>query len=162
MKAASALDIRPRPMLYAVREPMLGQIPLPFPDSSPVVPAPIERDDLAGATVLRQKAGHFMQALVEVLAGERPPRQLAAWMSADVYSQLTQRLTVRSRVRRSGQQQHRARVVSLHIAMIDPEHAEIAARFVQRGRSRAIAVRLELRTNHRHVAQWLCTAVAWG
>lgn len=163
MKTASALDVRPRPFLHAVPEPMLGQIPLPFPDSSPVVPAPIERDEFAGTTVLRQKAGHFMQALVEVLAGERPPRQLAAWMSTDVYGQLTQRLTVRSRLtRRPGQQQHRARVVSLHIAMVDPEHAEIAARFVQRGRSRAIAVRLELRTNHRQVAQWLCTAVAWG
>ena len=26
----------------------------------------------------------------------------------------------------------------------------------------AIAVRLELRTNHRSVSQWLCTAVCWG
>jgi hypothetical protein len=46
--------------------------------------------------------------------------------------------------------------------MVDEECAEIAARFVQRGRSRAIAVRLELRRNHRHVTQWLCTAVVWG
>jgi hypothetical protein len=162
MRSASALHVRPAPLLYASTEPILGQIPLPFPDATPVVPAPIERDALAGTTVLRQKAGPFMQALVEVLAGERPPRQLAAWMSTDVHGQLTQRLTVRSRAGRRPTTQHRARVVSLHVAMVDEENAEIAARFVQRGRSRAIAVRLELRRNHRQVSQWLCTAVAWG
>jgi hypothetical protein len=162
MRSASALHVRPAPLLYASTEPILGQIPLPFPDATPVVPAPIERDALAGTTVLRQKAGPFMQALVEVLAGERPPRQLAAWMSTDVYGQLTQRLMVRSSAGRRPTTQHRARVVSLHVAMVDEENAEIAARFVQRGRSRAIAVRLELRRNHRQVSQWLCTAVAWG
>lgn len=162
MRSANALQVRPAPLLYTSIEPVLGQVPLPFPDASPVVPAPIERDALAGTTVLRQKAGHFMQALVEVLAGERPPRQLAAWMSTDVYAQLTQRLTARARSARRPAVQHRARVVSVHVAMVDEEHAEIAARFIQRGRSRAIAVRLELRRNHRHVTQWLCTAVAWG
>jgi hypothetical protein len=64
--------------------PLLGQLPLPFPDRSPVVPTPVERDDLSGDAVLRQKSGHFLQSLVEVLAGDRPARQLAAWMSADV------------------------------------------------------------------------------
>lgn len=162
MRSANALQVRPAPLLYTSSEPVLGQIPLPFPDASPVVPAPIERDALAGTTVLRQKAGYFMQALVEVLAGERPPRQLVAWMSTDVYGQLTNRLMVRSRSSRRPTTQHRARVVSVHVAMVDEENAEIAARFVQRGRSRAIAVRLELRHNHRQVAQWLCTAVALG
>ena len=162
MRTASALQVRPAPLLYAPAEPVLGQIPLPFPDATPVVPAPIERDALVATTVLRQKAGHFMQALVEVLAGERPPRQLAAWMSPDVYGQLTNRLTIRARAGRRPTTQHRVRIVSVHVSMVDEENAEIAARFVQRGRSRAIAVRLELRRNHRQVSQWLCTAVAWG
>ena len=99
MKTATALQVRPVPFIGTGSEPTLGQIPLPFPDSTPVVPAPIERDALAGTTVLRQKAGHFMQALVEVLAGERPPRQLAAWMSHDVYDQVVTRLAVGSRRR---------------------------------------------------------------
>ena len=162
MRSASALQVRPAPLLYAPAEPVLGQIPLPFPDATPVVPAPIERDALVATTVLRQKAGHFMQALVEVLGGERPPRQLAAWMSPDVYAQLTNRLTIRARAGRRPTTQHRVRIVSVHVSMVDEENAEIAARFVQRGRSRAIAVRLELRRNHRQVTQWLCTAVAWG
>jgi hypothetical protein len=127
----------------------------------PAAGNPLENEAMVtGCTSTGRDLG--MQALVEVLAGERPPRQLVAWMSTDVYGQLTNRLMVRSRSSRRPTTQHRARVVSVHVAMVDEENAEIAARFVQRGRSRAIAVRLELRHNHRQVAQWLCTAVAWG
>jgi hypothetical protein len=159
MMAVSAL--RTLPTLDA---PLLGQLPLPFPDQSPVVPVPVERDDLSGSEVLRQKAGHFMQALVEVLSGDRPTRQLAAWMSADVYDQLIRRLRVHavhagSVGLRTGR---RARVVSVHVSVLDQEHAELAGRFIHRGRSRAIAVRLELQQNHRGITQWLCTAVVWG
>jgi len=145
--------------------PLLGQLPLPFPDLSPVVPAPVERDDLSGSAVLRQKAGHFMQALVEVLSGDRPARQLAAWMSVDVYDQLIRRLKVHSVQPRSAktlQSGRRARVVSVHVSLVDQRHAELAGRFIHRGRSRAIAVRLELQQNHRGITQWLCTAVVWG
>lgn len=162
MRAAHALPVRPTAYPPARTEPILGQIPLPFPDASPVVPAPIERDDIAGTTVLRHKAAPFVQALVEVLAGERPPRQLAAWLSPDVYDQLVSRLAAGNRIARRPGSHHRARVVSVHVAMVDPTTAEIAARFVHRGRSRAIALRLEQKTNHRGVTQWLCTAVQWG
>lgn len=151
--------------LHAVPDtypPRLGQLPLPFPDSSPVVPAPVERDDLSGSVVLRQKAGHFMQALVEVLAADRPARQLAAWMADDVYDQLVRRLTARSRSVGSLRSGRRARLVSVHVSLTDETHAELAGRFVHHGRSRAIAVRLELKRNHRGITQWLCTAVVWG
>ena len=157
MMSVSAL--RTVPTLDA---PLLGQLPLPFPDSSPVVPAPVERDDLSGSAVLRRKAGHFMQALVEVLSGDRPARQLAAWMSADVYDQLVRRLSARARSVGSLRSGRRARLVSVHVALVDDEQAELAGRFIHRGRSRAIAVRLELRRNHRGTSQWLCTAVVWG
>lgn len=163
MKTATALRVLPTAPLFGDPvQPGLGQIPLPFTDLTPVVPAPIERDALAGTTALRQKVGPFMQALVEVLSGERPARQMAAWMSTDVYGQLLGRLTARARVARRLPAGSRARVMSLHVAMVSPECAEVAARFIHRGRSRALAVRLELRRNHRDVAQWLCTAVVWG
>lgn len=142
--------------------PLLGQLPLPFPDLSPVVPAPVERDDLGGSAILRQKSGHFMQALVEVLSGTRPVRQMAAWMSPDVYDQLVRRLRVRSRSTRALCSGHRARVVSVHVSLLDETQAELAGRFIHQGRSRAIAVRLELQRNHRGTTQWLCTAVVWG
>lgn len=163
MKSATALRVLPRMVTFQDPvEPALGQVPLPFPDQSPVVPAPIERDPVAGTTVLRQKSGHFVQALVEVLAGDRPVRQLAAWMSPDVYDQLAQRLVARAKAPRRAGPTARARVVSVHLSMVDSGHAEIAARFIHGRRSRAMAIRLEFRHNHRGVAQWLCTAVVWG
>jgi len=145
-----------------IDEPVLGQLPLPFPDRSPVVPTPVERDDLAGAAILRQKSGYFLQSLVEVLAGDRPARQLAAWLSTDVYDQLVRRLTVQARTGRNLRSGRRARLVSVHVSLVGDDQAELAGRFTHRGRSRAIAVRLDLRRNHRGRAQWLCTAVVWG
>lgn len=155
----SVSTLRAVPTLDA---PLLGQLPLPFPDLSPVVPAPVERDDLSGSHILRQKSGHFMQALVEVLSGDRPTRQMAAWMSADVYDQLVRRLKVQSRSTAALRSGCRARLVSVHVSLVDETHAELAGRFIHRGRSRAIAVRLELQRNHRGITQWLCTAVVWG
>ena len=155
----SVSTLRAVPTLDA---PALGQLPLPFPDQSPVVPAPVERDDLAGSAILRQKSGHFMQALVEVLSGNRPARQMAAWMSTDGYDQLVRRLRVQARSTATLRSGRRARVVSVHVSLVDEAQAELAGRFIHRGRSRAIAVRLELQRNHRGMTQWLCTAVVWG
>jgi hypothetical protein len=155
----SVSTLRAVPTLDA---PLLGQLPLPFPDLSPVVPAPVERDDLSRSDILRQKSGHFMQALVEVLSGDRPARQMAAWMSADVFDQLVRRLKVQSRSTVTLRSGRRARLVSVHVSLVDEMHAELAGRFLHRGRSRAIAVRLELQRNHRGITQWLCTAVVWG
>lgn len=157
MMSVSAL--RSVPTLDA---PLVGQLPLPFPDQSPVVPAPIERDDLSRSEILRQKSGYFLQSLVEVLAGDRPARQLAAWMSPDVFDQLVQRLNLQARAGRSGRSGRRARLVSVHVSLVGEDRAELAGRFLHRGRSRAIAVRLDLARNHRGAQQWLCTAVVWG
>ena len=140
-------------------EPAHGQIPLPFPGMTPVLPAPVERGD---ASPIRQRSARFMQALVEVLSGERPVRQLAAWMSPDVYAQLTSRLTVHARVPLRARSGRGARIVSVHVAMVHDEAAEIAGRMVHRGRSRAIAVRLELQTTHRGDRVWRCTALTWA
>ena len=140
-------------------EPSAGQIPLPFPGMTPVLPAPVERGD---ARVIRERAARFMQALVEVLSGERPLRQMAAWMAPDVYAQLTARLTVHARVPLRARSGRGARIVSVHVAMVNDEAAQIAGRMVHRGRSRAIAVRLELQTTHRGDQVWKCTALVWA
>jgi hypothetical protein len=52
--------------------------------------------------------------------------------------------------------------VSVHVAMVHDCAAEIAGRMVHRGRSRAIAVRLELQTTHRGDQVWRCTALTWA
>ncbi|MGA8988540.1 Rv3235 family protein [Aeromicrobium sp.] len=161
MKNATALLAPTRlPTFAEPIEPASGQIPLPFPGLQPVLPVPVERGD---AGPLRRRAAHFMQALVEVLSGERAVRQMAAWMSPEVYEQLTIRLSAHARVparARAGGQG--VRVVSVHLSMIHDEAAEIAARMVHRDRSRAVAVRLELHCTHRGEKVWRCTALTWG
>ncbi|MET0953496.1 MAG: Rv3235 family protein [Aeromicrobium sp.] len=160
MKTAIALITphTPAPFLEPV-EPAAGQIPLPFPGMTPVLPVPVERGD---ARPIRERSARFMQALVEVLSGERPVRQLAAWMAPDVYAQLTSRLAVHARVPLRARSGSGARIVSVHVAMVHDEAAEIAGRMVHRGRSRAIAVRLELQTSHRGAQVWRCTALTWA
>ncbi|MCW2788434.1 MAG: hypothetical protein JWP56_737 [Aeromicrobium sp.] len=160
MKTATALIAphTPAPFVEPV-EPAAGQIPLPFPGMTPVLPVPVERGD---ARPIRERSARFMQALVEVLSGERPVRQLAAWMAPDVYAQLTSRLAAHARVPLRARSGSGARIVSVHVAMVHDEAAEIAGRMVHRGRSRAIAVRLELQTTHRGAQVWRCTALTWA
>lgn len=136
-----------------------GQIPLPFPGMRPVLPVPVERGD---AKPLRERSARFMQALVEVLSGDRPLKQMAAWLAPDVYEQLGSRLTAHARAPRRTGTVHGARIVSVHVAMVNHGAAEIAGRMVHRGRSRALAVRLELQTTHRGNRVWKCTALTWA
>ena len=136
------------------------QAPLPFPGVAPVLPAPIERDDIGP---LRHRCAQFVQALVEVIAGERPARQMVTWFDASVHDQLTRQLRAQ-RTLPSGVARRRstARLVSLHVAMVNDNVAEVAARMVQQGRSRAIAVRLEPQLSHRGERVWRCTALQWA
>ena len=160
MKTATALSVPPvRPPFTGMVEPAPGQIPLPFPGMSPVLPVPVERGD---ARPLRERSARFMQALVEVLSGERPVRQMGPWMAPDVYDQLSLRLAAHARTPRRPTAAHGARIVSVHVAMVHDEAAEIAGRMVHRGRSRALAVRLELQTTHRGDKGWRCTALIWA
>lgn len=161
MKTATALHtpLTTQPTLPGPVVATSGQIPLPFPGMTPVLPVPIERGD---ARPIRERSARFLQALVEVLSGERPVRQMAAWMAPDVYAQLTSRLTVHARVPLRARSGSGARIVSVHVAMVHDEAAEVAGRMVHRGRSRAIAVRLELQTTHRGDRVWRCTALTWA
>lgn len=161
MRSATALHVpAARSTMYGSSEPLPHQIPLPFPGMRPILPVPVERGD---AEPLRERAAHFMQALVEVLSGERPSRQMAPWMSPEVYEQLHARLSARARVpSRHAGHARTARLVSVHVAMVSDIAAEIAGRMVHRGRSRAIAVRLELHTNARGRQSWRCTALIWA
>ncbi len=160
MKTATALSVPIiHPSFTGAVEPSPDQIPLPFPGMTPVLPVPVERGD---AKPLRDRSARFMQALVEVLSGERPVRQMGPWMAPDVYEQLSSRLTVRAKSPRRVTAARGARIVSVHVSMVHDEAAEIAGRMVHRGRSRALAVRLELQTTHRGDRVWRCTALTWA
>lgn len=132
------------------------QVPLPFAPSPPLVPVPVERGD---ASELRHRCARFTQALAEVITGIRPVRQLGPWLSRDVYEQLHRYVAERFV---AGGPRHSPRVVSVHIAMVDPGAAEIAARMVHRGRSHALAVRLQRGRDHQGRTTWRCTAAEWA
>jgi hypothetical protein len=162
MNAATSL------LVHTAPEPFFGdtaippeQIPLPlagFPQLR-LAPAPAET---GVAESLRQRASTFMQILVEVLTGERPSRQLGVWMSPEVYQQLQRRLLTEGRAPRYARLSTGTRIASVHVAMVTDTTAEIAARMTRAGRSRALAVRLELQTSLRGVRQWHCTALTWA
>lgn len=162
MKTATSLLVRTAP------EPRFGlcssppeQVPLPLAGIPQLTIAPPTAHD-PDHNPLQQRASRFMQVLVEVLAGERPVRQLNAWMSPDVYDQLQRQLAVLARSPRRLQVNAGSRIASVHVAMVSGTTAEIAARMAHGGRSRALAIRLELHTSPRGVRQWRCTALTWA
>lgn len=104
---------------------------------------------------VRSWAGRFVQAVVEVLAGDRPVGQLVRWTSTEVYDDLATRVAALSR--RQAGAQPRAVVGSVHVAVPVDGVAEVAA-LVRRGaRSAAVAVRLEGLDG-----RWQCTALHLG
>lgn len=158
MKTATALLVR------TIAEPPTSSVHVsPYQWALPLVPMPrLAAGEFAGPAPLREKASTFVQALVEVIAGDRPTAQMAAWMSADVYDQLVERLFVQTCAAPRQHSRAAAHVGSVHLVMIDDHSAEIAARMVQAGRSRALAVRLDLQPTLRGGQQWRCTALSWG
>jgi hypothetical protein len=161
MKTAHALAAaRPAPAWGSATGVPEVQVPLPFPGIAPVLPVPVERDDIGP---LRHRCARFMQALVEVLSGERPVRQMAAWMAPEVYTELQRRLHAGARPSSPGRRtRSSARLVSVHVSMVDEQIAEVAGRMVHRQRSRAMAVRLEPQLTHRGELVWRCTALEWA
>ena len=99
-------------------------------------------------------AGQFTQALVEVLAGDRPLSQLIRWTSGPVYDDVVAMLPAAGR-HRAGEA--RGVVRSVHVSRPGDGVAEVAV-LVRRGaRSTAVALRLEGLDG-----RWQCTALEVG
>jgi hypothetical protein len=99
-------------------------------------------------------SGRFAQAVVEVLAGDRPVTQLVRWTTTDVYDQIACRVLDAAS---GGAHSARALVRSVHVSEPADGVAEVAA-MVRRGlRTTAVAMRLEGLDG-----RWQCTAVELG
>ena len=109
----------------------------------------------AGVPDAHDWAARFVQAIVEVIGGDRPLSQLVRWTSEAVYVEMSRRVkilgatTAASRGRAS-----RPQVQSVHICQPRDEVAEVAAHIRHGVRSRAVAARLEVVQG-----RWLCTAL---
>jgi hypothetical protein len=103
-------------------------------------------------------AARFLQAVVEVVASQRPLSQLARWTDSDVYAEISgRRSRVADRHADAGSRSGRRVVASVRICRPWPDVAEVAARVTAGGRSRAIAARLDYVRG-----RWLCTAIDFG
>ncbi len=102
-------------------------------------------------------AATFIQAIVEVIASDRPVTQLVRWTSRPVYTEITQRQRLVAQHRSATSTRPcRQHVATVRVSRPSEGCAEVAARVTFGPRSRAIAARLDYLRD-----RWLCTAIAF-
>jgi hypothetical protein len=99
----------------------------------------------------------FVQAVVEVIACDRPLTQLVRWTSRTVYADIARRRELVARHRLGLVRASRQQVATVRVCRPTSAALEIAARVTFGGRSRAVAVRLDYVKE-----RWLCTAIRFG
>jgi hypothetical protein len=114
-------------------------------------------DDDQRHTLVR--ARRFVQAVVEIVSGDRPCTQMIRWTDREVYESLSTRVSAYAGISGSTPSagRPRAKVVSVKVCRPRDGVAEIAAHVRQGRRSHAIAARLE-----RFERRWICTALELG
>lgn len=108
---------------------------------------------------LIEQASRFIQAVVEIVAGDRSCTQAIRYADERVYATLTRHLVAATRDNdgRGVRHRPRAKVVSVRVTCPRTDVAEISARVSDGTRSRALAARLD------HVrGRWVCTALDIG
>ncbi len=129
-------------------------VPTPATHALSAVPDPAPPDD-----ALHARARRFLQAVVEMVAADRPVTQLLRWATAEVYTEVCRRadaaLATTDSTHRS--RTGRPKVVSVHVSRPGDGVAEVAGHVRHAGRSRALAARLEHRRD-----RWVCTALQLG
>jgi hypothetical protein len=102
----------------------------------------------------RRWAGRFAQAIVEVLAGDRPLAQLIRWTTTAVYDDVAALIVGPGSAPADST---RGVVRSVHVSEPADGIAEVAALVRRGGRSTAVALRLEGLDG-----RWQCTALELG
>ncbi len=135
------------PMLRLLAPPSLTELPRP--------------DDEAERTRTARRelpapgpwAGRLVQAVVEVLAGDRPSAQLVRWTVEPVHAAVRAsiRPTPRGPTSLSG---HRAQVRSVRVSEPADGIAEVSATVARDGRTTAVALRMEGLDG-----RWMCTVL---
>ena len=99
------------------------------------------------------------QAVAEVLAGDRPISQLVRYTDDEVFMELNRRVRLLglSTTATTRGAKEKSAVQSVRVFMPEPFIAEVAAHVRRGDRSRAIALRMEIRRN-----RWVCTALEIG
>jgi hypothetical protein len=111
---------------------------------------------------LEQWSHRYAQAAVEIVGGDRPVTQLLRWTAPGVYEDLARRahLVACAAGRRAGQgrvQAVRPQVLGVRTCFVADDAAEVSAHVRYGRRSRALAIRFELRGD-----RWLCVALEFA
>lgn len=92
---------------------------------------------------VHRTCSQVVQAVVEVLAGVRPATQLVRWLAPDLYTALQRRAALGQRLQPGAPAGRRAVVRRVRVCLPADGVAEASAVVLDRGRVRAVAVRLE-------------------
>jgi hypothetical protein len=120
---------------------------------------PVKPAELVGLPGVRVWGGRLAQAVSEVLVGDRPISQLVRFTDDAVFMDLNRRVRMLGLNSTAGSRgaKEKSTVRSVRVFMPAPSIAEVAAHVRHGERSRAIALRLEVRRN-----RWVCTALELG
>lgn len=115
--------------------------------------------DRRAERAMRAHGARFAMAVVEAVGGDRPVTQLAGWVSHEVYETVSALAAAVSRTSDSELRARtgRPRLLSVHVFRPATDAAEVCGHVRQGMRSRAVALRLELRRG-----RWTCTALRFG
>lgn len=123
--------------------------------------APTERAAGTGPVVPDARAwgSRLVQAVSEVLAGDRPISQMVRFTDEAVFTELNRRVRLLglSTTATGRGSKERSAVRSVRVCKPTEHVAEVAAHVRHGDRSRAIALRMEIRRN-----RWVCTALELG
>jgi hypothetical protein len=103
----------------------------------------------------RRWTAQLVQAVVEVLADERPRQQLVRWLSPSIYADLSAAVLARSTPGKNSTNRARRSVSSVHICEPADGIVEATAVIIGGARARAVALRLE-----GWDGRWRCTRLA--
>lgn len=137
-----------------------GALALGLPALREQVAGPSARPPAPGTSLPDPAAtvGAVVKAVVEVLAGIRPPAQLLRWVSRDVHATVSERAALTTRMRRGAPAPARQVVVrGVRVCRPAAGVVEASAVVVDGTRVRAVAVRLE-----DHDGRWRATALEVG
>jgi Family of unknown function (DUF6459) len=123
------------------------------PELEPAGPARVPH--VADAEV-RAWAARLAQAVVEAVGLQRPVSQLVRWTAPNVYRDLERRVQLVRRASDSARSV-RPQVRSIHVCRPTPSSAEVSVHVRHAGRSRALAMRMERRSD-----RWQCTVLEFG
>ena len=112
---------------------------------------------------LEQWSHRYVQAAVEIVGGDRPVSQLLRWTTPQVYDDLARRALLvaraagRARPCEGRIQAIRPHVVGVRVSFLSPDTAEVSAHVRYGHRSRAVALRFEVRSE-----RWQCVALEFA